>query len=135
MPAPPAICEAQESIYWADHLVIVFPLWLGAMPSIVKAFLEQAMRPGFAFRYGDNGLTEKLLAGRSARIVVTMGMPAWMFRWYFFAHGLRGLDRNILSFVGIGPIRECYFGMVENVSDGTRQKWLDAMQKLGKCCR
>lgn len=132
---PPAISDAQETIRWADHLVMVFPLWLGTMPAVVKGFLEQTMRPGFAFQYGDHGFTKKLLSGRSARLVVTMGMPTWIYRWFFLAHGLRGLERNILEFVGIGPVRESYFGMVENVSEDTRKKWLDAMHKLGKLGR
>ncbi|MGH6954386.1 MAG: NAD(P)H-dependent oxidoreductase, partial [Alphaproteobacteria bacterium] len=50
--APPAdIRDAQESIRWAEHLLIVYPLWLGTMPALLKAFLEQAFRPGLAFEY------------------------------------------------------------------------------------
>ncbi len=29
---PPAIREAQEAITWAEHLLIIYPLWLGDMP-------------------------------------------------------------------------------------------------------
>jgi putative NADPH-quinone reductase len=43
-----SICEAQGLIRWADHLVMVYPLWLGGMPALLKAFLEQVFRPGFA---------------------------------------------------------------------------------------
>ncbi len=43
----PSIVSAQEAIRWADHLVIVYPLWLGAMPALLKGFLEQVFRPGF----------------------------------------------------------------------------------------
>jgi putative NADPH-quinone reductase len=32
---PPAIREAQETIAWAEHLVILYPLWLGTMPALV----------------------------------------------------------------------------------------------------
>ncbi len=72
---PPAIAEAQEAIHWAEHVVLVFPLWLGTVPALVKAFLEQVMRPDFAFAYAPNGMAKKLLGGRSARLIVTMGMP------------------------------------------------------------
>ena len=71
---------------------------------LLKAFLEQALRPGFAFDESSR-MPRKLLKGRSARIVVTMGMPAFVYRWYFGAHGLRSLERNILGFCGIRPIR------------------------------
>lgn len=129
---PESLAPARDAILAARHIVIVFPLWLGTMPAVVKAFLEQVMRPGVAFSYQKSGLPKKLLAGRSARLVVTMGMPALAYRWYFFAHGLRGLERNILGFVGIKPIRESLFGMVHAASEAKRRKWLEQMRALGK---
>jgi putative NADPH-quinone reductase len=36
--------------------------------------------PGIAFAYQKQGFPRRLLAGRSARIVVTIGMPAFMCR-------------------------------------------------------
>lgn len=130
--APPSLREAQEAILWADHLVFVFPLWLGTMPALVKAFLEQVFRPGFSFEYGNRGATRSKLSGRSARLVVTMGMPALLYRWYFRAHGLRGMERNIFRFVGIKPVHETLFGLVDTVSDATREGWLKEMRDLGR---
>lgn len=75
---------------------------------------------------------KKLLKGKSARIVVTMGMPAWMYRWYFGAHSLKSLERNILGFCGIGPIRETLVGLVESSGDAKHQKWLRRMRELGR---
>ena len=96
---PDAIRQAQEVIKWANHLVIIYPLWLGSMPALLKAFLEQVFRPGFAFDYQTSGkMPRKLLTGKSARIVVSMGMPALIYRWFFFAHSLKNLQRNILGF-------------------------------------
>src|SRR5690242_2273859 len=66
---PPAIRQAQDAIRQADHLLIVYPLWLGAMPAILKGFFEQAFRPGFAIAKQEGSvLGKKLLAGKSARI-------------------------------------------------------------------
>jgi putative NADPH-quinone reductase len=68
------IRQAQGTIGWADHLLIIYPLWLGSMPAILKAFLEQVFRPGFAFSKSDAGRSwKKSLSGKSARIVVTQG--------------------------------------------------------------
>src|SRR4051794_38350372 len=36
---PPSLGEAQASIAWAEHLVFIFPLWLGDMPALLKGFL------------------------------------------------------------------------------------------------
>lgn len=132
--APPeTIRRAQDAIGWAGHLVVFYPLWLGTMPALLKAFLEQVFRPGFAITLDESGgKWKRLLSGKSARVVVTMGMPAFFYRWYFRAHSLKSLERNILRFCGIGPIRESLFGMVEGASDARRAKWLAQMRALGR---
>ncbi|CAM3681382.1 NAD(P)H-dependent oxidoreductase [Roseateles saccharophilus] len=129
---PATLRPAQDVIRWADHLVIFFPLWLGDMPALLKAFLEQIARRGFAFEpEPGNPLGRKLLTGRSARVVVTMGMPAMVYRWYFRAHSVKALERNILGFVGIGPINELLIGGVEGLGDSGVRRWLGRLRELG----
>lgn len=128
---PAAIREAQSMIRTSDHLLFVYPLWLGTMPALLKAFLEQVFRYDFAFEPQPDGRFRRLLKGRSARIVVTMGMPAAAYRWYFGAHSVKSLERNILKFAGIAPVRETLFGMVQNVGADRRQRWLERMRRLG----
>ena len=130
--APEAVRARQQDIAWAQHLVIAYPLWLGAMPAVLKGYLEQVMRPGFAVARRGEASFSKLLKGRSARIVVTMGMPALVYRWYFGAHSLKSLERNILRFCGIGPIRESLVGMVEDGGPKRREAWLERMRALGR---
>jgi len=129
---PECIRQAQAAIARAGHLLILYPLWLGSMPAVLKAFMEQVFRPGFAVALPGTGKgARKLLAGRSARIVVTMGMPAFFYRWYFRAHSLKSLERNILGFCGIAPIRESLIGMVESTDPAKRERWLEKMRKYG----
>jgi putative NADPH-quinone reductase len=131
---PQELKSAQDDIVWAQHLVIVYPLWLGEMPAIVKGFFEHVMRPGFAFDLGGNAWKGRL-RGKTARVVVTMGMPASVYRWYFGAHSLKSLRRNILSFVGIKPVRATLLGRVEAVTAKRRSAWLASMEKLGSEAR
>ncbi|MDQ3057893.1 MAG: NAD(P)H-dependent oxidoreductase [Pseudomonadota bacterium] len=134
-PLPASLHQAQEDIRWAEHLVLVFPLWLGDMPAVLKGFLEQVARPGFAFeREGSNAaFTKKALTGRSARVVVTMGMPALVYRWYFRAHSVKSLERNILGFVGIKPVHETLIGGAGNLSEEDSKIWLAKLRRLGTC--
>lgn len=130
---PASLQPAQEAIAWAQHLVIFFPLWLGDMPATFKAFLEQVARPGFAFgAEGGNPFGRKGLTGRSARVVVTMGMPALVYRYYFRAHSVKSLERNILGFVGIAPVHETLIGSVEALGADGRARWLAKLRKLGR---
>lgn len=129
---PDQIRQAQKDIEDAEHLVIFYPLWMGTMPALLKAFIEQVFRPGFAYAEKEEGKGwNRLLKGKSARIVVTMGMPALIYRWYFGAYSLRSLERNILGMCGIGPIRESLVGMVDG-GNARRDKWLDKMYALGR---
>ena len=131
-PAAESIAQAQRTIAWAQHLVIVFPLWLGDMPALLKGFFEQALRPGFAIgKAGPGRMAKGLLKGRSARVVVTMGMPAFFYRAYYRAHSVKSLKRNILEFCGVSPVRTTLIGMVEGRSEA-RVKWLARLAALGR---
>jgi putative NADPH-quinone reductase len=127
---PAALEQARDDMRWAEHWLFLFPLWHGTMPALLKGFLEQIFRPGFAMEYRTGGFPRKLLAGRSARVVVTMGMPPLMYRWYFGAYGVRGFERSMLSFAGIKPIRENFYGLTF-ADDKKRAGWLEEMRRYG----
>lgn len=127
-----AVLRCQSAMDWATHVVILYPLWLGSMPALLKALLEQMLRPGFAFSAAKLGRWPvKFLSYKSARIIVTMGMPELIYRWYFRAHSLRSLQRNILGFVGFRGIRSTLIGGVAGLDTAKRSAWLDKVRALG----
>lgn len=133
---PPAVIEAaQDDIRWAEHIVIVHPLWLGSAPALLKGFFEQTFRYGFAIPHpASKGGLQGLLKGRSAQLMVTMGMPAPVYRLAFGGFGVRALERGVLRLAGIGPIRHDYIGMVEGSADA-RMSWLNQATVLGLTAR
>ncbi len=133
---PDALVESQRAVLAADHLVIFFPLWLGTMPALLKAFLEQLFRPTLVLGGGDNhAAMMKLLKGKSARIVVTMGMPALAYSLFFRKHSVKLLQRNILGFIGAGPIRTSLIGLVDQIKPARANKLFSQMRKLGARAR
>lgn len=127
---------AQAAISQAQHLAVFFPLWLGTLPALLKAFFEQLFRPGFAVGHAQGANPwQKMLSGRSARVVVTMGMPAFAFRWFYLAHGVKSFERNILDFVGIKPVRSTLIGDVDGMSEAARQRWHARLRRLGAQAR
>jgi putative NADPH-quinone reductase len=127
---PPVLEPARDDMRWAEHWVFLFPLWHGTMPALLKGFLEQIFRPGFAMEYREKGFPKRLLAGRSARIIVTMGMPVLLYRWYFGAYGVRSFERSMLSFAGIKPIRESFFGLTF-ADEKKRSRWIEDIRSHG----
>lgn len=129
---PEALRQAQSQLIEAQHLVIIYPLWLGTMPALLKGFIEQVFRPGVALGYGEAGFPTKMMKGKSARIIVTMGMPSLVYRLYFGAHSLRSLERNILKLTGFSPIQDTLFGGVDSATDAKKKKWFDKVSRLAE---
>lgn len=78
-PLEPDLAAAQESIRWAGHLVLVYPTWWGGPPALLKGFVDRVFLPGFAFRYRKGSiLWDKLLAGRTADLLVTLDTPPFL---------------------------------------------------------
>ncbi|MBI1385341.1 MAG: flavodoxin family protein [Rhizobiales bacterium] len=131
-PPDEAMRAVQQQVLRAEHLVVVFPLWLGTMPALVKAFFEQLARADFAVSERGGGWPKQNLAGRSARVIVTMGMPALAFRFLFGAAGVRCLRNGVLSMSGVGPVRETYIGGIGALDERQRARWLERVADLGR---
>ncbi len=129
-PAGSIVAQFQAAIGDSAHLAIFHPLWLGGMPALLKALLEQTCRGGFAFDPGRSPFARKL-KGRSARIIVTMGMPAWLYRYWYGMPGIRMLERNILGFIGFTPIRRSLIGSVDTLGEAGHARWLSRMSAFG----
>jgi putative NADPH-quinone reductase len=61
-----------------------------------------------------------------------MGMPAFVYRWFFRAHSLKSLQRNILGFCGIEPIKVSLVGQVDAPDATSRVRWLGKMRAFGE---
>ncbi|WP_276319577.1 NAD(P)H-dependent oxidoreductase [Crenobacter cavernae] len=113
--------------------MFVYPIWWGAMPALLKGFIDRVFLPGFAFKYRDGSvLWDKLLAGRSAHLLTTMDTPPWYFRWIYRMPGHNQMKRTILEFCGIRPVAVSSFGPVRGAAEPKRQKWLAEARAHGQ---
>lgn len=127
----PAILRAQEDLLWCDHVVLVFPLWLGGPPSLLRSFLEQIARGSFMADTAGIGIQQKL-KGRSGRVIVTMGMPALAYRLIFHEHGVRNIMQGVLGFAGVSPVRRTLIGGVGALSPRALSSHLRRIEALGR---
>ena len=131
-PLEPDLAHARDAFLAANHVVFIFPLWCGDMPAIMKGFIERLMQPDLlAINESGPGANWKVFKGKSARVIMTMGMPGWFYRIYYGAHAMKLLRRNILHMTGIKPVRSTIYGMIASVSDDTRKEWLREVEALG----
>lgn len=132
-PLEPDLQAAYDSLAASDHWVLIFPLWCGDMPAILKGFIERILQPDLIKRQGtENAMNWRIFEKKSARIIMTMAMPVSIYRFWYGPHALKLLKNNILNFIGIKPVRETLLGMIADSSDDKRDRWLKQAETMGR---
>lgn len=125
------VAQAISKIKESDHIVWIFPMWWYSMPAMLKGFIDRTFLPDVAFRSRPGKLPEKLLRGRSSRIIITSDTPRWFDRIYMKSPAINQLRKGTLKFSGINPVKVTYIAPIKNSRDSFRQKWLRKVEILG----
>jgi len=129
----PDLVDIQQEILKADHLVFVYPTWWGTYPALLKGFIDRIFLPNYAFKYHkDFPLWDKLLKGKTARLIVTMDAPKWYYWLLYRSPGHNAMKRATLEFCGIRPVKITSFSPVKSSDELKRAKWLKQVELLGK---
>jgi NAD(P)H dehydrogenase (quinone) len=129
----PDLQQAQRLFEQASNVAWFFPTWWAAPPALVKGFIDRTFLPGWAFaaRKGRS-LPDRLLVGRSARVVTTMDSPGF---WYWlWQHGtMHGAFVNAtLRYVGFGPVRSTTLYRQRWRTPEQRAQWLALLERQGR---
>ncbi|SOU87240.1 NAD(P)H-dependent oxidoreductase [Tenacibaculum dicentrarchi] len=129
----PDLLIAIDKIKKASHIVWIFPMWWQGAPAIMKGFIDRTFLPGITYQpIEGKPFPEKLLKGKSARIIITTDTP----RWYDFlvmkSPALRQFKKGTLEFCGISPVKITYISPIKNASISFRKKWLEKITLLGE---
>lgn len=115
-----------RSLLWADHVVIIHPLWWGGMPAKLKALFDVALQSGKAYQYdGRNPLPRGLLKGRSARLIVTSDTPGWFMALAYGNAHFRAMKNQILKFVGMAPVWTTHLSVMRHSTPKQRLTMLE----------
>jgi hypothetical protein len=129
----PDLLKMQQEITAADHLVFVYPNWWSTLPALLKGFIDRVFVPTFAFKYRPNSpFWDKLLQGKTARLIVTMDTPQWYYWLINKNAGHNAMKVGILEFSGIKPVKISSFAIIKSSNEKKRNKWLDDVEALGK---
>ncbi len=128
----PDLVTAQEKIKQCEHLVIVYPIWWGTMPALMKGFLDRCWLPGFAFKYHANDpFWDRLLKGRSARMIVTSDAPYFYNLLIYWNAPYQVMKKTVLKFCGFDPVRVTAIGRIKNLKSNEKTKVIESIRKLG----
>lgn len=133
LPTEPDLLDAMNRMKLASHLVFVYPTWWGTMPALLKGFIDRVFLPGYAYAYQKGRILPLgLLAGRSARLIVTMDGPGI---WYRLAHGAAGnraMRDATLKFCGIKRVGITELGQVRRLDATARAARLNQVEAMGR---
>jgi NAD(P)H dehydrogenase (quinone) len=128
----PDLILAQEKIKWADHIVMIYPVWWGQVPGLMKGFIDRTFLPGFAFEKRENSVWwDKYLTGKTGRIISTLDTPGW---YYWLVYGRPSniaMKKLVMKFCGISPVGVTTIAPIRFSKDSFREKWLKKVEKLG----
>ena len=125
------LAASQQLIQWADHVVMAYPNWWGFMPAIAKGFIDRVLLPGFAFKHHSGKIfPEKLLKGKSMRLLITMDTPKWWFYLIYRASQYQILKDIVFGYVGFDPIRFSTFGFMRKSTEKRRINWLKKVEQI-----
>lgn len=129
----PDVLIAQHKIKWANHIVVIHPVWWGSVPALLKGFFDRVLLPGFAFKYKENSpLWNKLLIGKTGHIIYTTDTPIWLYRVLFLSPSVNQVKKRTLQFCGISPVKVTAIGPVRKSSQEFREQWLTKIEEMAK---
>ena len=128
----PDLLEWQQAIAWADHIMVIHHYWWGSMPAMARGVLDRALTPGFGYKYHARGVAwDRLLAGRTADIIITSDTPPLLDRVLYAQPGRRVLKDQILGFCGIKVMKTIQFGSVKLAKPAKIRGWIKKVRQLG----
>lgn len=128
------ISLSQDLLKWADHYVFVYPIWWGNIaPALLKGFIDRAFLPNVTFKYRkDSPMPEKLLKGKTARLIVTMDSPNWWFKFVYRSAANHAMKEATLNFCGVSPVKISIMDQVRSSTIEKRKRFLDKVEALGE---
>ena len=131
-PLEPDLAAFLEHLKWAEHFVLVTPMWWGGLPARLQGLIERAFLPGHTFdtRGRAGKMPKPMLSGRSGRVVFTSDTPSWYLRFVYGNPFIKRIRKQILGFVGIRPARITHFTPASHASQETVNGWLAQVREL-----
>lgn len=128
----PDLVAFQENVRWCDHFVVFYPSWWSTMPALLKGVFDRAWLPGFAYKFTGEFSWNKLLRGKSARMIITSDTIPFL-QWLVFGDTTNELKKGILWFAGFSSIRVKKIGYLKHFSStGRRERIKRSVHCLGK---
>lgn len=125
------LLKVQEDMKWAEHFVLIYPLWWASMPALLKGLWDRIFIPGFAFHFYKNGMGwDKLLAGKTARVIIlSKNWP--IIERVLFGDFKNEVGKALLGFAGY-KVRITEVGHSEGMEESKKASWMKTISSLAQ---
>ncbi len=123
----PEVQGYAKRLKWADHLIMIFPIWWELMPAQTKGFIDRVIFPGVAYEYEKYGM-KSLLKLQQVTMITTMNTPRPAYRWLFGDAISRALLRGTFWKIGIRKRHWLNLTRVKQVPQAKRERWLQKIE-------
>ncbi len=133
-PLEPELEQVLQDLEWAEHVVVATPMWWGGLPAKLKGLFDRALLPGRAFDTRNTtklGLPAPLLTDKTGHVLVLSDTPGFLFRLFYRNALIVQIQKQILEFVGIKPVKVTQFNGTSHPKEGAVEKWLAKAAEIG----
>jgi NAD(P)H dehydrogenase (quinone) len=132
-PLEPDLVIAQQNILWCERWTLIYPIWWGSVPGLLKGFFDRALYSGFAYRYhAADPMWDGLLKERSGQLFTTSDAPNL---WTLLAYrnsDLGTVKHATFGFCGIRPVQVSRFDRMKDTTLQQRRNYLDRVRRIAQ---
>ena len=122
------VLKYMKKLRWAEHIVMIFPIWWMTMPAMMKGFVDKVIFPGVVYKMEGGDLVSMLSELKQVTVITTMNTPQDVYK-EMFGNSIEGsLIKGTFNKIGIHDIRWISLNMVKQSGDEKRWLWLDEIE-------
>lgn len=122
---PADIAKEQKILGESDIISLVYPLWWGSFPAVLKGYFDRVLTNGFAFEITSNG-AEGLLKGKKAFLHTSMGNSVEEYEDKGILKAFRQIHgQEVFGFVGIEVAGHLFYPRISESSPEMKDKYIE----------
>ena len=119
----PLVMKYKENLEWAEHLVMIFPIWWMTSPAMTKGFIDKVIFPAVAYNMVKGRLVSRLPV-RKVTVSTTMNTPSDIYK-EMFDNSIEGsMIKGTFRQIGIEDVGWISLNGVKQAGQEQRIEWL-----------
>jgi len=125
---PADIAQEHAYIKEADHITLLYPVWWGGMPAILKGYIDRVFSNGFAYEAKGEEVIA-LLTGKKSSVICTTGATDEEYEQSGIHAAMQLISSEVVfRFCGITQVKQIFFGNITGEIEEKRKSWLAGIE-------